>query len=196
MVGDSRLGGPSEGMVLADGGEAIHVAGQGYAPVPASRRRRRFLGAWLLIPLALVGFVAWRFGPLDLFRNDPFDRPESIDLPPVEQHDATRAYLGGSEGARVLRLAHSLRFVIDGGDATQEQCRMAMEEAIPDIGSPKEVVTAIAGIPDPDTADMANGVLETARRWLPRCSGGDFSGTEEIRFRLIVLDRRLKEIGP
>jgi len=112
----------------------------------------------------------------------------------LTERDGTSAYLTGP-GQTVVQL-RTVTADLTGNDApSPAMCTTVMADRVPALGTPQDVATAIAQIPDQATAEMAWSYLDALRRWLPSCAIGAAEPRDELRFTAVILDRRLAEVS-
>lgn len=177
------------------------AVGVGEAPGPrsgasarrASRSRSRRLAvvSVLLLAIAGVGFALLRLSQDE--SHGRFADPAKVSLPAVEDGEATAAYLRG-EGAAAVRLVE-LTTALAEGDASQSTCQDLIENGLPNVGDPPDLLGLAAGIPDRATSEMAVEDLRAVVGVLQQCSQGETADTDRLRFARTVLVRRLQELG-
>lgn len=158
------------------------------------RERRR----WWVLPLVillLVG-VGLAVAPRIRARFWPgtFESPETAELPPIASSELSRKYLSGP-GSLVRDLRRTTQPITGSNVPVSSLCHELMTQELPKLGSPTAIASAIVGIPDQPTAEIALGYFDALKRWLPSCAAGSPESRDELIFTGIVLDRRLAELG-
>lgn len=152
----------------------------------------------LFVFLAVV--VAVALGGLYAYQRyqdsqDPYADPESVELPPLPNDQATtQTYLSTSAAGAIDGLMRATELVLDEG-STPDECAEAV--AILDgVGTPDTVFAVVSGVPDPATAEMAVSQASALSLFLGHClQDGQLPDTDRLRFTSIVLQRRLEEFG-
>jgi hypothetical protein len=160
-------------------------------PTKAPGKPRKALLAVLLVAVAAGSFALYRVN------QDPprgrFADPTKVSIPPLEDRAATAEYLRG-EGAPLVNLV-DLTAPIAAGDPEKTACRDLIDNQLPALGDPPDLLDLAHRIPDPATSEMAVEDVRAVIETLALCTQGQSVDSSRLRFARTVFERRLQEVG-
>ncbi len=167
------------------------------APVMESRPRHRRTAIIVGFLIALLIAAGLLIVATSGSNDRPLADPLTVALPAMEGPEPIIEYIT-EFGAPVVEASAFVPDVLEAPDAKQRRavCERLATEDLPPLGTPRELILWSSGIPDPDTADIANNMVGSLIGGLSEClhdpTGVDLKSLE---FHHVVFERRLAEIG-
>ena len=186
----------SDALAHSNGGGGVPPQSQ--PPVASPKRRRRGKAGAIFVSLAVIGaaggYAGWR--PLHHPKGDGgvFSNTESVELPHLPADVQSSQTFGlGPEGQQINAGLAATEVLLSG---TEPDAGGRAAESLDTIGTPQQLFSAAAGVPDSSTAEMAVAHMDALTRFVGEClTTGIVPPDDELRFTATVLQRRMDELA-
>lgn len=158
------------------------------------RRRRIRIASGALLILALVASAsAFAVGLQRGAGKPPNAATVPLPAPPADAPIVVRFLT--SEGQPLLALAKATTVLAGDPPPEASACRATIEQTLPQIGEPPQLVSLAERVPDEATATLFVNHLAETSSFLAKCARDQEAPRGDFRFSQRVLQRRLEQLG-